>query len=67
MKNITQNNQLMQDAIRLTSEMKACYPDLYKFLDETPLYLSRRFADEISKEDIENHIETLKDQMQSAE
>jgi hypothetical protein len=54
----------MQQAIQLISEMGTNYPELYVFLDETPLFLSTISGDQIHISDFEKHLETLKAQLQ---
>jgi hypothetical protein len=56
-------DQLMQQAIQLTSEMEIKYPELYKFLDETPLFLSYRKDNKICSTDFQEYVATLKEQM----
>jgi len=63
MNSVLSKNKLMQEIIQLTTEMETNYPELYKFLDETPLFLSNKKDNEISAADFENYLETLKDQM----
>jgi hypothetical protein len=53
----------MQQAIRLTSEMERKYPELYKFLDETPLFLSYRKDNKICNADFQEYVATLKEQV----
>lgn len=60
---IFSTNQLMQQAIQLTSEMGTKYPELYNFLDETPLFLSYRNDNRICKTDFQEYVLTLKEQM----
>ncbi len=61
MKNI---NQLMQEIIKLTTEIEINYPELYKYLDETPLFISNSPQRDISTVDLENYLNTLKEQLQ---
>jgi hypothetical protein len=63
MNSIFSKDQLMQQAIQLTSEMEIKYPELYKFLDETPLFLSHRKDNKICNADFQEYIATLKVQM----
>ena len=60
MKNI---HQLMEEIIQLTSEMESKYPELYKHLNETPLFLGKSPEKEISTKDLENYLNTLKEQL----
>lgn len=56
-------NQLMQQIIAYTSNMESNYPELYKYLDETPLLLSNKQCNGIYISDFEKYFETLKDQV----
>jgi hypothetical protein len=56
-------NQLMQEIIRLTSNIETNYPELYRYLDETPLSLGNATSKEISTTDLENYLNTLKEQL----
>ncbi len=57
-------NQLMQDIIRLTTEIETNYPELYKYLSETPIPLGRASDQNINATDLELYLETLKTQLQ---
>jgi len=63
MNNTFSKDQLMQQAIQLTSEMEIKYPELYKFLDETPLFLSYRKDNKICSTDFQEYVATLKEQV----
>ncbi len=63
MNSVLSKNKLMQEIIQLTTEMETNYQELYKFLDETPLFLSNKKDNEICAADFEKYLETLKDQM----
>jgi len=56
-------NQLMQETILLTSKIEANYPELYRYLDETPLSLGNATSKEITTADLENYLNTLKEQL----
>jgi hypothetical protein len=58
MKNI---QQLMQEIIRLTSEIETKYPEVYKYLEETPLLLWDAKEKNISTSDLESYLNTLKE------
>ena len=60
MKNI---HQLMEEIIQLSSEMQSNYPELYKNLNETPLFLGKSTEKEISTKDLESYLNTLKEQL----
>ncbi len=57
-------NALMQEIIRLTLKIETDYPELYRFLNETPLRLSETKKDRINTNDLEQYLESLKTQLQ---
>lgn len=57
-------HQLMQEIIELTTEIQTQYPELNKFLDEAPLFLDNSQGKDISPSDLENYLNTLKEQLQ---
>ena len=57
-------HQLLDDIARLTANIETNYPELYKYLGETPLDLGESAPGKITTEDLENYLETLKDQLQ---
>ncbi|MGL2965765.1 hypothetical protein [Flavobacterium sp. XGLA_31] len=57
-------NQLMQDVISLTTEIETNYPELYKYLSETPIPLGQTKNQMIHAIDLEQYLETLKTQLQ---
>jgi hypothetical protein len=63
MNSIFSKDQLMQQAILLSSEMEIKYPEPYKFLDETPLFLSYSKDNKICSTDFQEYVATLKEQM----
>ena len=63
MNSIFSKDQLMQQAILLASEMEIKYPELYKFLDETPLFLSYSQDNKICSTDFQEYVATLKEQI----
>jgi len=56
-------NQVIQETIQLSSEIGTTYPELHKFLDETPLLLSNMHHVEICTPDFEKYLQTLKAHM----
>jgi hypothetical protein len=56
-------NKLMQEIIELTTIMETKYPELYRYLDETPLNIGKHPEKEITTEDLKSYLETLKTQM----
>lgn len=58
-------NQLMQEIIDITSQIETQYPELYKYLDETPVFLCETEQKNICTEDLEEYLETLKQQLKN--
>jgi hypothetical protein len=56
-------HQLLDDIARLTANIETNYPELYKYLGETPLNLGKGSSGQITTADLENYLETLKDQL----
>ena len=54
---------LMQEIIEITTEIETKYPELYKYIDETPLTFSNASPKEIGKEELKNYLATLKEQL----
>ncbi len=54
---------LMQEIIQLTTEIETKYPELYKFLGETPVDICDTPAKTICTEDLKDYLETLKSQL----
>lgn len=63
--NVSPENQLMQQAIQLTSAIRANYPELCVFLDETPLFLSANSSNQTCISEFEKHFETLTAQLRN--
>lgn len=57
-------SQLMQEILQLTTEIETRYPELYKFLGETPVDICDTPAKTICTEDLKSYLETLKSQLQ---
>jgi hypothetical protein len=57
-------NQLMQDIIQLTTEIETKYPELYKYLNETPLTLCENASERVHTTELELYLETLKSLLQ---
>jgi hypothetical protein len=62
MKNI---NQLMKEIVSLTANIETNYPELYKYLEETPLFLCKTEEKEICTTDLEGYLQTLKEQLKN--
>lgn len=56
-------NQLMQEIIQLTTLIETDYPELYKYLDETPITICNAEEKSICSKDLEQYLETLKQQL----
>ncbi len=56
-------NQLMSEIIELTTEIEIKYPELYKYLDETPITICKTPEKEICIADLESYLNTLKNQL----
>lgn len=56
-------NQLMQEIIRLTTQIETNYPELYKYLSETPLALHEAPEKTVDTIELERYLETLKSQL----
>lgn len=61
MKNLT---QLMEEIIQLTTEIETKYPELYQYLDETPISICDTKVKTICTDDLKEYLETLKSQLQ---
>ena len=61
MKNL---NALMQRIIEITTVIETKYPELYKNLDETPIYLGKHPEKEITTTDLKSYLETLRHQLE---
>lgn len=56
-------NNLMQDVIELTTEIETKYPELYRYLGETPMSICDTEEKTICMEDLKKYLETLKEQL----
>ncbi len=57
-------HKLMQEVVKLTTLIETEYPELYKFLDETPLTMGRHPEKEVTIADLKNYLQTLKSQLE---
>lgn len=57
-------SKLMQEIIQLTTLIETQYPELYRYLGETPLALGETSEKSISTHDLKEYLETLKSQLQ---
>lgn len=57
-------NQLMQEIIQITAEIETKYPELYVYLNETPLDICETKEKTISTSDLKDYLATLKSQLQ---
>ena len=59
MKKFYSENQLIRKTIRLTSLIGTNYPESYKLLDETPLFLGQETDKKTFRSELENYLDTL--------
>ena len=52
---------LMQEIIVITATIETDYPELYTFLNETPIEICSNTSDKICILDLKNHLESLKE------
>lgn len=57
--------KLINEIIVLTSFLEDNYPELYRFLDETPLNMSGSSSKSPTVSDLEDYLNTLKEQLNS--
>lgn len=55
----------MQEIISLTANIETNYPELYKYLDETPFNICTTDKKEICVTDLEEYLATLKTQLKN--
>ena len=57
-------HKLMQEVVKLTTLIETEYPELYKFLDETPLSIGKHPEKEVTIADLKSYLQTLKSQLE---
>ncbi len=57
-------HNLMQEIIQITAEIETKYPELYKYLSETPLAIAETKEKTIGTDDLKEYLATLKSQLQ---
>jgi hypothetical protein len=57
-------NPIMQQIVELTTRIETEYPELYHFLDETPITISKTPTKEVTVEDLKNYLQTLHSQLE---
>ncbi len=57
-------NTLMQDIIQITTEIETSYPELYKYLSETPISIGETEQKTVNTHDLKEYLATLKSQLQ---
>ena len=57
-------HNLMQEVIQLTTEIETKYPELYKYLGETPLSIGEAKYKSINTHDLKEYLATLKSHLQ---
>jgi hypothetical protein len=56
-------SQAMQEIIAITTEIETKYPELYNYLDETPIHICETREQTICTDDLKHYLETLKAQL----
>lgn len=51
--------ELMQDIIQISSHIETNFPDLYKFLGETPINNAEPKKESVDNENLSKYLETL--------
>ena len=59
MKKLYSEKQLIRKTIRLTTSISISNPEIYKSLDETPLFLRTNINTENFKIELEDYLDTL--------
>lgn len=54
---------LLQELVLLTTQIETNYPELYQTLEETPLFLGKTSGKEMSTDELENYLQTLKKEL----
>ena len=54
----------MQEIIQITTEIETKYPELYKYLSETPLVITETKEKTIYTDDLKEYLATLRSQLQ---
>jgi hypothetical protein len=57
-------HKIMQEVVDLTTLIETKYPELYKFLDETPISIGKQAEKDITVTDLKNYLQTLKSQLE---
>jgi hypothetical protein len=57
-------NKLMQEIINITAIIETDYPELYKYLSETPLSIADVKEKSINSHDLTEYLATLKSQLE---
>ena len=57
-------NSQMQEIIRITTEIETKYPELYKYLSETPISICETPQKTICSDDLKEYLATLKSLLQ---
>lgn len=55
----------MQEIILLTTNIETNYPELYKYLDETPFNICKTEKEEVCVSDLQEYLNTLKKQLEN--
>jgi len=54
----------MQKVMEITAEIETKYPELYKYLDETPFHICQTENKSMCTDDLEEYLQTLVEQLQ---
>lgn len=50
------NNPLREDPLQLSAETETTFPELYRYLDENPVFMNHVTGKEINTMDIDNYL-----------
>jgi flagellar biosynthesis chaperone FliJ len=56
--------KLMQEVLKLTTKIETEYPELYKYLDETPMNVGKHPEKDVTIADLKNYLQTLREQLE---
>jgi ubiquinone/menaquinone biosynthesis C-methylase UbiE len=57
-------HKLMQEVLKLTTKIETEYPELYRYLDETPMSFGKHPEKEVTIADLKNYLQTLREQLE---
>lgn len=56
-------SNLLKEVNELTLEIESRYPELYRHLDETPLFFAEGKEGKVGKEELKSYLDTLKQEL----